>query len=153
MGELITRCPHGTYIVENACVKCLKDKERKTSCPRCKELEEENIRLRAIIDARLCTEHANSIGLYGYEEGDNTTPKGGGCAVCIGIKLEQENARLRAAVEWATDLLWNSKVTFRPNHMADTERENCVCIVCDETAFAYEIRRRAGLPPREGEEG
>ena len=58
-------------------------------------LQDENARLRAICDALLCVRHATSKDLYGYLEDDGVTPRGGGCIVCIGQRLDAENARLR----------------------------------------------------------
>jgi hypothetical protein len=56
------------------------------------EIEDYRIRAEqaeAIINARLCKKHQTASGLYGYEEGEPITPAGGGCAVCIGERIEK----------------------------------------------------------------
>ena len=87
-----------------------------------KDQEKHIAELEEIIESRLCTDHAHAHGLFSYEEGDKTTPKGGGCVVCIGMKVDAENIRLHEAVEWAKGYL----------------------LVKDREAFK-EFKRRAGM--------
>jgi len=61
-----------------------------TERKRAEKAERERDEARAIISARLCEKHATAEGLYAYVEGEPTTPAGGGCAVCIGARLERE---------------------------------------------------------------
>lgn len=55
-------------------------------------------RLQAIIAARLCAKHAVSDGLMAYENGEGVTAAGGGCALCIGMRVDAENEQLRERV-------------------------------------------------------
>lgn len=55
-------------------------------------------RLRAIIDARLCAKHADAAGLYAVGETELQTANGGGCVVCIGMRVDAENELLRATL-------------------------------------------------------
>ena len=59
-------------------------------------LQAENTRLCAIGDALLCVKHATATGLYAYLEEDGVTPRGSGCIVCIGQRVDAENERLQA---------------------------------------------------------
>jgi hypothetical protein len=55
----------------------------------------ENERLKKIIDHNLCDKHQSTVGRFGLQDGVGVTKAGGGCAVCIGERIEFENERLK----------------------------------------------------------
>ena len=61
------------------------------------------------------------------------------------LTLERSRIRqLEEAVEWACKKL-DDDISFSKQHFESSTNEDCVCWLCDETAFAEIIRRRAGV--------
>lgn len=88
-------------------------------------LEAENERLQGIVDSRLCSKHAEIGGLLGYRIGDGVTPSGGGCAVCIGMRLDAENEQSREHLRLLSNVAATredlASLLGRPNPIDDPE--------------------------------
>ena len=52
----------------------------------------------AVLDRNLCFKHRETTGLFGYHEGDCTTPTGGGCIVTIVERAEMERDAAEARI-------------------------------------------------------
>ena len=58
------------------------------------------------------------------------------------IALRSRVAVLEKVAEWACKKL-DDEISFSKQHFESSTNEDCVCWLCDETAFAEIIRRRA----------